>query len=147
MTIQCSGSSLGYWPGISSDISHVITKACSCVKKKRSHNLEKAPLQCISTNVPMELVSLEFLHLDPCGRGYEYLLVITDHLTGFTQAYPTANKNAKTTAEISYSDFMFSFGLAEKMLYDQAGEFENDLSKELGKLCGVKRKGATLCHP
>ena len=95
----------------------------------------------------MELVGLESLHLDPCGGGYEYLLVITDHLTGFTQAYPTANEKDKTAAEISYSDFMLSFGLAEKILYDQAGEFENDLFKELGKLFGVKRKGATLCHP
>ena len=67
-----------YWPGMSSDISHFITKVCSCVKKKRSPKLEKAPLQCISINVPMELVDLDFLHLDPCGEGCEYI-GISDH--------------------------------------------------------------------
>ena len=56
------------WPGIGSDISHFITKTCSCVKKKRPSKLEKAPLQCISTNAPMELLGLDFLQLDPC-RG------------------------------------------------------------------------------
>ena len=45
-----------YWPGMDSDISHFITKACSSVKKKRPSKLEKAPLQCISTNAPMEPV-------------------------------------------------------------------------------------------
>ena len=100
-----------YWPGMSSDISHFITKACSCLKKKRPPKLEKAPLQCISTNLPMKLVGLDFIHLDPCGGGYEYLLVITDHYSRFTQAYPTANKKAKTARERLYSDFMIRFGL------------------------------------
>ena len=100
-----------YWPGMGSDISHFITKACSCVKKKRPSKLEKAPLQCISTNAPMKLVGLDFLHLDPCGGGYEYLLVITDHFTGFTEVYPTANKKAKTSAEKLYSDFLLRFFL------------------------------------
>ena len=36
-----------YWPGTGPDISHFITKACSCVKKKGRPKLEKAPLQCI----------------------------------------------------------------------------------------------------
>ena len=123
-----------------SDIFHFITKACSCVKKKIPSKLEKAPLQYISTNAPTELVGLDFLHLDPCVGGYEYLLVITDHFTGFTQAYPTANKKAKTAAEKLYCDFMLKSGLPDKILRDQGGEFENDLFKELAKLCGVKRK-------
>ena len=95
-----------YWPGMGSDISHFITKACSCVKKKIPSKLEKAPLQYISTNAPTELVGLDFLHLDPCVGGYEYLLVITDHFTGFTQAYPTGHKKAKTAAEKLCCDFM-----------------------------------------
>ena len=104
--------------------------------KKRPPKLEKAPLQFISTNALMVLVDLDFLHLDPCGRECQYLLVITDH---FTQAYPTANKKAKTAAERLYSDFMLRFGLPDKILHEQGGEFENNIFKELAKLCGVKR--------
>ena len=77
--------------------------------------------------------------MDPCGGGCEYLLVITDHFTGFTQAYPTANKKAKTVTERLYSDFMLRFGLPDKILHDQGGEFENDLFKKVAKLCGVRR--------
>ena len=84
--------------------------------------------------------------MDPCGGGYEYLLVITDHFTGFTQGYPTANKKAKTAAERLYSDFLLRFGLPDKILHDQGGEFENDLFKEVAKLCGVKRIRTTPFH-
>ena len=130
-----------------SDISHFITKACSCVKKKIPSKLEKAPFQYISTNAPTELVGLDFLHLDPCVGGYEYLLVITDHFTGFTQAYPTANKKAKTAAEKLYCDFMLRSGLPDKILRDQGGKFENDIVKEFAKLCGVKGIRTTPYHP
>ena len=87
----------------------------------------------------MELVGLDFFYLDPCGEGCEYLLVITDHFLGFTQAYPTTSTKAKTGTERLYSDFMLRFGLPGKVLHDQSGEFKNDLFKELAKLCRVKR--------
>ena len=51
-------------------------------------------------------------------------------LSGFTQAYPTANKKAKTAAERLYSDFMLRFGFPGKISHDQGGEFEKDLFKE-----------------
>ena len=42
---------------------------------------------------------------------------------------------------------MLRFGLPDKILHDQGGEFENDLFKELAKLCGVKRIRTTPYHP
>ena len=121
-----------YWSGIPSDNSHFITKACSCVKKKRPPKPEKVPLKCISTNAPIEIFGLDFLHLDPCqGR---YFLLITDHFSGFTQAYPAANKKAKTAAEILYYDFMLRFGLPEKILHDQFRGFEYNIFKKLAQL-------------
>ena len=133
-----------YWPGMSSDTSHFVMKTCSCVQKKRSPKLKKAPLQCTSTNAALELVDLDFLHLDLCRRECEYLLIITYHFSGFTQAYPTANEKYKTAPERLYSEFMLRFGLPDNILYDQGGEF----GKELAKLCGFKRiKDNTLLHP
>ena len=85
----------------------------------------------------MELVGLDFLHFD----------LHLDHYTGFTQAYPTASKKANTATERLYSDFMFRLGLPDKILHDQGGEFENDLPKELAKLCGVKRIRTTPYYP
>ena len=36
----------------------------------------------MTSSSPLQLVGIDFQHLDPCSGGYEYLLVITDHLQG-----------------------------------------------------------------
>ena len=116
--------------------------------EKKQPKLEKAPIQSISANAPMELLGLDFLHFDPCGGWCKYLLVKTDHFQSLRrQVYPTANKKAKTAAERLYSDFMLRFGLPDEISHDQGGEFENDLFKEIAKLCGVKRIRKTKYHP
>lgn len=113
------------------DVAHFISKACSCVKKKRPSKLDVAPFQCIITSAPMELICLDFLHLDQGGRDCRYLQVVTAHFSGFTQGHPTINKKGKTTAECLSNDFKLRYGMPSKVLHNQGGEFENDLFKTL----------------
>ena len=53
-----------YWPRMTDDVAHFISKACSCVKKNR---IQVLPLQSILTSAPMELICLDFHHLDQGG--------------------------------------------------------------------------------
>lgn len=101
------------------------------MKKKRPSKLDVAPFQCIITSAPMELICLDFLHLDQGGRDCRYLLVVTAHFSGFTQGHPTINKKGKTTAECLSNDFKLRYGMPSKVLHNQGGEFENDLFKTL----------------
>ena len=96
----------------------------------------------MTSSSPLQLVGIDFQHLDPCSGGYEYLLVITDHFTRFVQVYETTNRSARTTAEKLYNDFMMRYGIPEKLLSDRGTEFENELFQRLSKLRVIKKKHA-----
>ena len=76
-----------YWRKMMEDVNHFVTKLCSCVKSNKLNITHEAPMKSITSSSPLQLVSIDFLHLDPCSEGYEYLLVITDHFTRFVQVY------------------------------------------------------------
>ena len=120
---------------------------CSCVIRKKPHIVPVAPIQTFSSAAPLELIGLDFLHLDTCSGGYQYLLVLTDNFSKFVQVYPTTNKSAKTAADRLYNDFMLKYGLPGKILHDQGREFECNLFSQLSKYCSIKRLRTTPYHP
>ena len=123
-----------------------MTKECSCVKQRAPLRKTRAPLQSITTHVPLELVSIDFLHLERSTGGYEYILVVVDHFTRFAQAYPTRNKEARTAADKLY-EFFLKYGFPSRILHDQGREFENKLFHQLEKSCGIIRSRTTPYHP
>ena len=120
------------------NIKHFTNNICPCVKQKKPHITKAALMKPIHSEVPMELISMEFLHLDQCFGGFQYILVISDNFSRFAQAYPTRNKEAKTAAEKLYNDFILRFGIPGNILHDQGREFENGLFKHLSKLCSIQ---------
>ena len=85
----------------------------------------------------------DFLHLDTCVGGFQYLIVITDHFTWYTQVYPTLNKETKTAAEKLFNDDVLGFGIPGKIIHDQRREFENKLFQS----CNIKQFRTTSYHP
>ena len=108
-----------YWPKMTEDLNHFLTKLCACVKSKKPNITYEAPMKSIISSSPLQLIGIDFLHLDPSSGGYEYLLVITDYFTiRFLQVYPTTSKSARTAAEKLYNNFMMRYGIPEKLLSD-----------------------------
>ena len=83
--VQLAGERF-YWLNMEHDITHLATKVCSCLKQRKPVNTTRAPLQSITTSCPFELISIDYLYLEKCSGGYEYILVIVDHFTRFAQA-------------------------------------------------------------
>ncbi len=136
-----------YWPQMHNDVDHYVTKSCVCLKQKKPCKETRAPLQNIVTTHPFELVSINFLHLDKYKGGYQYILIVVDHLTRFAQAYATTSKSAKTVVETLFNDYALKFGFPQIIHHDQGGEFENQLVTQLKKSCGVAGSRTTPYHP
>lgn len=136
-----------FWPYMQQDIEHYVARSCSCLKQKKPSREVRAPLTNIVTTQPFELVSIDFLHLDKCTGGYEYILVIIDHFSRFAQAYATTSKSAKTVAEKLFNDYALKFGFPQRIHHDQGGEFQNQLLAQLKQTSGVLGSRTTPYHP
>lgn len=101
----------------------------------------------LETTHPFHLMSVDFLHLEQCKCGFEYILIVLDHYTHFAQAYATTNKSAKTVADKLFNDFCLRFGFPEKLHHDLGQEFENRLIHHLKELSGVQGSHTTPYHP
>ena len=135
-----------YWPKMEEGVYYFIGNLCTYVRQKKPHIQNRAPLLRIITSSPLEVVGLDFLHLEKSSRGFEYILLLTDHFTRYTQAYRTKPRTVKTAANHLYNNFILRCGIPSKILHDQGGNFENNLFKNIAKLLEIQNLRTTPCY-
>ena len=68
-----------FWPKMYDDVKYFVIRICKYIKDKSPNTLSQAPLKTMTSYSSMELLGLDFLQLDTCTGGFQYLLVIIDH--------------------------------------------------------------------
>lgn len=135
-----------YWPHMAMDVNQKIRTCERCIRRKA--RAEKcAPLVNIRTSRPLELVCMDYLSLEPDGKGTKNVLVITDHFTKYAVAVPTPDQKSKTVAKALWNNFFIHYGFPERLHSDQGRDFESTLIKELCSLLGIKKTRTTPYHP
>ena len=134
-----------YWVGMTTYIKKYVDRCKRCKRFKQEE--DKAPLETIVATAPLELVHLDFLNVEIDSKTYKKVLVVTDHFTGYAQAYVTPNETAKVTARVFLDEFCTVFGLPDQIITDQGTNFESNLVKEMCALLGIKKLRTTPYHP
>ena len=117
-----------YWPKMLQDIENHIKICERCIKRKKPYLPEVAPLVPITTNRPLELVTMDYLQVEK-AMGYENILVLVDHFSKFVQAYATKDQKAVTTATSIHIHFISRFGIPERFHSDKGKTFVSNVMK------------------
>ncbi|KAL0158954.1 hypothetical protein M9458_047030, partial [Cirrhinus mrigala] len=128
-----------YWAHMQREVEHYVTRVCSCLRSKRPNRVTRAPLTNNTTTYPFELVSLDFLHLEKCKGGYEYILVDGPLYTVRSSICVQKQEHQDSCRE--------SFGFPTKLHHDQGKEFDNKLFAKLQEYSGVQGSHTTPYHP
>ena len=94
----------------------------------------------ILVSYPMKLVHLDFLTVGRKTDDHKNvsILIVTDHLKKYAQAYITPKQTAVMVARTLWENFLVHYGWPEKILTDQGKSFEKNLIRELCALAQVK---------
>ena len=63
--------------------------------------------------------------------GNEYIMVLCDYFSKYTEAYAIPNHTAQVVAAKLVTEFVTCFGVPQHLHSDQGREFESDLFQEL----------------
>ena len=135
-----------FWYGMRKDVEEWIKRCRRCIWRKAPGN-DRALLHNISSSQPLEIVCMDFLKLEMSKGGFQYVLVITDHFMRYSQAVPTKNTTARTTAEAFFKNFITHYGLPQRIHSDRGANFESQLIKELCNITGIQKSRTTPYHP
>ena len=93
--------------------------------------------------VAMDLLDLSITS----AKGNQYVLVIVDCFSRWTEACPLPDKTALSVADAFFQYVVCHFGMPSVIYSDQGREFENKVMQELCLLCGAHKTRTTPYHP
>ena len=96
----------------------------------------------------MDRIALNILGpLPVTSNGNEYLLVVGDYFTKFSEAFAIPNHTALTVADKLVNEFIARYGVPSIINSDQGREFESQLFSEMCKQLNIQKTRTTPYNP
>ena len=135
-----------YWKNYKKEVENYIEKCEICSKRR---NLEKiGTLTNIKVGEPWEMIAVDIVGPLPItDSGNKYILVFSDYLTKYPEAFAIKDYTTETIAKILVEEVVLRYGFPSKLLSDRGTSFLSKLAKCVYKLLDIKKLNTTSYHP
>uniref|UniRef100_A0A670ILY5 Gag-Pol polyprotein n=1 Tax=Podarcis muralis TaxID=64176 RepID=A0A670ILY5_PODMU len=122
-----------------------LSQLATCISQKcvlcAKNNPRQGPVQPPGIQhvgyVPMESLIVDFTELVP-SKGFKYLLVFVDTLTGWVEAFPTRTEKAREVTKRLLTELIPRFGLPRCIGSDNGPAFIDQVVQEVCRVLQVK---------
>jgi len=137
-----------YWPGMARDVRLLVATCEICQAAKHGGTSPPGGRRRLHCGRPWQVLAVDLVGPMPCTpRGNQWILVLTDHFTRWSDALALPDATAPVVAQALEERVFCLLGLPEQIHTDQGAQFESDLMRELCHLWGVKKTRTTPYHP
>ena len=136
-----------YWPSAKDHLKRMVA-SCEPCQKAKGNPTRKQPLQSMLVGNPLDRISLDICGIFPeTISGNNYILVITDYFTKYTQFVAMKGCTAMQCADALMEHFICHVGVPRVIHSDQGVQFESELFQELCRLLSVRKTRTTSYYP
>jgi hypothetical protein len=123
----------------------------------------RAPLnQIVDFDKPFDKLGVDILELTRSSSGNKYVVVFTDYLTKWIEAFPLRNMTAEAVATVFINEIICRHSVPRELLSDQGTQFTSNLVQSISNYFKInkiftapynpqcngltERNNKTLCH-
>jgi hypothetical protein len=137
-----------WWSGMSRDVLHHIQSCELCARRKVSRMADTTPQSLPLPRRPFELVSVDMTGPLPTTKsGNKYILVLSDHLTKWVEAFALPEMTSDLIAKTLIENVFNRFGFPEYLLSDRGSVFLSALIVEINNYLRIKMKLTSGYNP
>ena len=137
-----------YFANVRKNITQVVRQCVQCGMGKAANGANRAEPQKIVTEYPFELVTIDLAELPRTTRGNKYIILAIDHFSKWAAARPIRDKTAATiVAEMKYNLLPTFMAMPQRILTDNAGEFQNEQFCELMEKYEIRHETIAPGYP
>lgn len=115
-----------------------MTRKCEPCLKVNRYRVAYAPPRKPELHLPMQYVHLDLFEMSKSKRGYSFVLLAIDQMSGFVWLRPLVTKNMDEVTSALVEVFC-SFGFPEKIKSDKGAEFCNQLVRTICEVSSTKQ--------
>ena len=137
-----------WWPKMYQQIKDYISTCDACQRAKVTRARHPAPLNPLPIEDVFSRVHIDILcSLPKTKEGFQYVLLVVDSFSKWTEAFPLRTQEAKEVANILYNEIFTRYGAPRTIVSDRGRNFMSKLVSALCEFFEVKRTQTSSYHP